>query len=221
MKIAEGLYAYFWQNLYENNCNTYLIVTDKIALIDPGHLHHLPGLFDQMERDGVRSEKIDLVIATHSHPDHLEGLEAFVDRPVKIAMGLEEERYLRSGGKHLYEMMGLPLPNLRIDFFLKEGEFFLGRERFLVYQTPGHSPGSLTLYWPARKALFTGDLVFYGGVGRIDFPGGNGKELMRSIDRMSELDIEWLLPGHGEAVGGREWVLYNFQSIRQNFYPLL
>ncbi|MCX8117656.1 MAG: MBL fold metallo-hydrolase [Desulfobacterota bacterium] len=221
MKIAEGLYAYIWQSLYENNCNTYLIETDKIALIDPGHLHRLPNLFDQMERDGVSPERIDLVIATHSHPDHLEGLEAFVERPVKIAMGLEEEGYLQGSGKHLYEMMGHPLPSLRIDFFLKEGEFFLGRERFFVYHTPGHSPGSLTLYWPAQKALFTGDLVFSGGVGRTDFPGGNGKELMRSIERMARLEIEWLLPGHGEVVQGKEWVLYNFQSIRQNFYPFL
>lgn len=221
MKITKGLFAYFWQTLYENNCNTYVIEAEKVVLIDPGHRRHLSNLFDQMEEDGVGLERIDLVIATHSHPDHLEGLEAFVDRPVKIAMGLEEGRYLLEGGKRLYEMMGSPPPNLRIDFFLKEGEFFLGRERFFIYQTPGHSPGSLTLYWPERKALFTGDLVFYGGIGRTDFPGGNAKELMKSIERMSGLDVELLLPGHGEAVSGKEWVRYNFQAIRQNFFPFL
>jgi glyoxylase-like metal-dependent hydrolase (beta-lactamase superfamily II) len=170
MKLGKDLYAYLWQNQYENNCNTYVIAGDKTILVDPGHSRHVGRVFEQMEEDGLSSDQINLVIITHAHPDHFEGLEAFSGRPVKIAMSREEERYLTKSGKYLFEMMGQAVPEFRVDFFLKEGELGMGEKVFQIYQTPGHSPGSLTIYWPDRKVLFTGDLIFYGGVGRTDFP---------------------------------------------------
>jgi glyoxylase-like metal-dependent hydrolase (beta-lactamase superfamily II) len=174
-----------------------------------------------MEGDEISMEEINLVILTHSHPDHVEGLGAFLNKPVKIAMNQEEERYLMESGKLLFEMMGQPLPEFRVDFYLKEGELHLAKKLFQIYQTPGHSPGSLTIYWEERKVLFTGDLIFYGGIGRTDFLEGNSKLIMESIERMSQLDTEILLPGHGELVMGREMVLQNFEYIRQNFYAYL
>ena len=221
MKLEKNLYAYLWKDPYENNCNTYVIHGEKTVLIDPGHTRHLKKVFYQMEEDGLSSEKIDLVIVTHSHPDHMEGVEVFLDKPVRIAMGREEERYLLESGKVLFEMMRMPLPNLRIDFYLKEGELRLGSQTFHIYQSPGHSPGSLTIYWPDRKVLFTGDVVFYGGIGRTDFLEGNSSLLMQSIEKLSRLDTELLLPGHGDVVMGRELVLQNYEFIRQNFYPYL
>jgi len=221
MKIGEDLYAYLWQNPYENNCNTYLIRRELTVLIDPGHSRHVPNLVQQMGEDGIPSGGIDLVILTHSHPDHFEGLDVFMNRPVKIAMNQEEERYLRESGKVLFEMMGQSMPEFRIDFYLKEGELHLGKELFRIYETPGHSPGSISIYWPGRKVLFTGDLVFYGGIGRTDFLEGNSKLIKESIERMSRLDTELLLPGHGEPVMGRDMVLQNFEYIRQNFYGYL
>jgi glyoxylase-like metal-dependent hydrolase (beta-lactamase superfamily II) len=221
MKLEKDLYAYLWQNQYENNCNTYLIHREKTVLIDPGHSRHVERLFRQMEEDGISSEKIDVILVTHSHPDHFEGLEAFLDKPVKIAMSREEERYLLESGKLLFEMMGGPLPKFRIDFYLKEGELHLGKEILNIYSTPGHSPGSLSIYWPERKILFTGDVIFFGGIGRTDFLEGNSKRLMESIERLSRLETEILLPGHGEMVIGRETVLQNFEFIRQNFYAYL
>ncbi len=221
MKLEKDLYAYLWQNPYENNCNTYVIKGEKTVLIDPGHSRHVERLFHQMEEDGIDPKKVDVVIITHSHPDHFEGLEAFLDKPVKIAMNREEERYLLESGKLLFEMMRQPLPKFRIDFYLKEGELHLGEKTFHIYQTPGHSPGSLSIYWPERKVLFTGDLIFYGGVGRTDFLEGNSKLLMESIERLADLDTEILLPGHGDIVMGREMVLQNYEFIRQNFYACL
>ncbi len=113
--------------------------------------------------------------------------------------------------------MGRPLPRYRIDFFLREGELQVGREVFKIYQTPGHSPGSLSIYWEARKALFTGDVIFYGGIGRTDFAEGDPKLLLQSIETLWPLDTELLLPGHGEIVMGWNRVVQNFESIRQNF----
>ncbi len=71
MKIEKDLYAYLWQNPYENNCNTYLIHGEITVLIDPGHSRHVPHLFHQMEGDGISPEEINLVILTHCHPIHL------------------------------------------------------------------------------------------------------------------------------------------------------
>jgi len=221
MELQKDLYSYLWENAYENNCNSYVINEDMTVLIDPGHSRHLEKLFHHMEKDGISPDAIDLIITTHSHPDHLEGLETFVDKPVKIAMSQEEERYLLERGKPLFEMMRQPLPKFRIDFYLEEGKLYLGKNLFDIYQTPGHSPGSLSVYWPERKVLFTGDVIFYGGIGRTDFPGGDPKVLMDSIERLSHLETEILLPGHGEIVVGRDAVLQNFEFIRRNFYAYL
>ncbi len=221
MELETSLYAYLWQSAYENNCNTYLIRGEVTVLIDPGHSRHVPSLFHQMKEDGISPDEVHLIIITHSHPDHFEGLEAFQDKSVKIAMSREEQRYLKENGKLLFEMMGQPIPSFRIDFYLKEGELRLGKDTFHVFQTPGHTPGSLSIYWPDRKVLLAGDLIFYGGIGRTDFPEGNPGLMRESLERMSRLDIGLLLPGHGEVVRGKEFVLQNFGFIRQNFYAYL
>ncbi len=87
-----------------------------------------------------------------------------------------------------------------------------------VIHTPGHSPGSVSLYWHEKKALFTGDVVFKQGVGRTDLPGGNGEILKESIKRLSHLDVEEMLPGHGEIVSGGELVKTNFQEIERLWF---
>ncbi|MGQ9508158.1 MAG: MBL fold metallo-hydrolase [Thermodesulfobacteriota bacterium] len=221
MKLSDDLYAYIWENPYENNCNTYILGGEITVLIDPGHSQYLSRLFHQIEEEGISIDCLSLIILTHSHPDHFEGIEFFLDKPVKIAMSQEEEQYLNQIGRFLFEMMGKSLPPYRIDFFLKEGALRLKGKELQILRTPGHSPGSLSIYWPERKALFTGDLLFYGGVGRTDFPKGNSKLLVKSIERLSQLEVELLLPGHGEMVIGREMVLENFEFIRQNYYPYL
>ena len=86
-----------------------------------------------------------------------------------------------------------------------------------IIHTPGHSPGSVTLYWSREKALFTGDLVFKDGVGRTDLPGGDGTQLKESIKGLKNLDVEWLLSGHGEVIAGAENVKKNFETV-ESFY---
>ncbi len=221
MQLQEGLYAYLWQNPNENNCNTYVIRRGLTILIDPGHTRHLKDLFPQMENDGILPEEVKLILITHSHPDHFEGVEVFRDKPVRIAMAKDEERYLRNSGRLLFEAMNQSLPEFRVDFYLKEGTLHLGKDVFEIFMTPGHSPGSLCLYWPERKVLFTGDVIFDGGIGRTDFLDGDPEALKRSIERMSRLETETLLPGHGAILQGKYLILQNFDWIRQNFYPYL
>ena len=103
-------------------------------------------------------------------------------------------------------------------FSSKKATFPLDGIEMDIFHTPGHSPGSITLYWPSQKALFTGDLVFKEGLGRTDLPGGDGSKLKKSIKRLTDLDVEWLLPGHGEIISGAEKVRKNFAEIEQFYF---
>ena len=104
------------------------------------------------------------------------------------------------------------------DVLLTEGGLTVGDLELQVIHTPGHSPGSVVLYWPQERALFSGDLIFRGGVGRTDLPGGNGSALKQSIKRLTQLEIEWILPGHGDIVLGAAEVKANFNHIEQVFF---
>jgi hydroxyacylglutathione hydrolase len=221
MKLTDGLYAYPWTNPSANNANSYLIRSGQVVLVDPGHVAHLNLLFQSMRIDGIHEDTIQGVIATHVHPDHVEGLLAFGNRPVWTAMGMKDETFMRESGGEMYRMMGTSAPNLRVDVLLKEGELTLSGEVFQVLETPGHSPGSVCIYWPSRKALFAGDVIFEMGVGRTDFPGGDGKALIQSIERLARLDAELILPGHGNPIVGRKRIERNYEIIRDTYFAYL
>ena len=221
MKLDSDLYAYPWVSMQENNCNSYLIGGDVPVLIDPGHQHLVKNLINQMEKDKNRFEDIRLIFATHVHPDHFEATQTFARAGVLLALHPEEEKFMKEAGGEFYRGFGMEMPEIKVDFFLKEGELKLGTKTLQVLHTPGHSPGSISLYWPQKKALFTGDVVFAMGVGRTDFPGGDGNLLRDSIERLARLDVEWLLSGHGEVLKGKKNIQRNFSYIRTNFFEYL
>ena len=86
---------------------------------------------------------------------------------------------------------------------------------------PGHSPGHVALYWPSKKALFAGDVVFSQNVGRTDFPGGDSRLLKESIRSLSKLDAEYMLAGHLGIVSGAKNVARNFQFVVDRVFPCL
>ncbi len=217
MKLDSDLYAYPWKSMQENNCNSYLIGGDMPLLIDPGHQHLVKNLINGMEKDGNRLEDIRLIIATHVHPDHFEAIQTFARAGVLTALHPEEEKFMQETGREFYGAFGMDMPEIKIDFYLQEGELKLGPKTLQIFFTPGHSPGSISLYWPEKKALFTGDVVFAMGVGRTDFPGGDGNLLRDSIERLARLDAEWLLSGHGEIIRGKKNIQRNFSNIGSNF----
>ncbi len=221
MKITQDLYFYPWESYTQNNCNSIVITGPVKTLVDPGHQAFFASLAKQMESDGIDFKKLDLVINTHSHPDHLEASATLAGYGARIALHPAGEEFLKKLGPAFSQALGQKMQDYHIDLHLVEGELKLGDKKFEIYHTPGHSPGSICLYWPDRKVLISGDLIFAQGVGRTDFPGGSGAKLKESIERMAKLDIEVLLPGHGPAVTGADNIERNFQFIRMTYFPML
>jgi hydroxyacylglutathione hydrolase len=218
MKVFNNLHAFIWQSMTSNNCNTYLIDGPTRVLIDPGHKN----LFAHVERGlkqlGLTVGDIDLVICTHAHPDHIEAVQLFKDIPTLFTLHGDEWQWAATIGKQMSAAFGIDMDALQPDFFLREGNLSLDGLTLEIIHTPGHSPGSATLYWPSQKALFTGDLIFKEGVGRTDLPGGNGSVLKESIKRLAQLDVAWMLPGHGDIISGTEAVRENFDQVEQFYF---
>ena len=226
MRLVNNLYAYVWQG-NDNNCNSYLIAntlkSNRHLLIDPGHIttpfYGEPGLAElvrEMETDGIDARQIGLIILTHSHPDHCEAARLIRDQNgAMVALNKAEEGiYKKLRGE--------------VDVYLEEGDLVLGEENQLtlsILHSPGHSPGHITIYWPEQKVLIAGDVIFYQSTGRVDLPGGNAKALKQSIQRVSELDIEYLLCGHPYGhpgiIKGKEAVRQNFDFVKRNVFPYL
>jgi hydroxyacylglutathione hydrolase len=232
VKLADNLHCYVWQGR-GNNCNAILLPAvlrgeRSHVLVDPGHVRNELGepCFDSLtqaiERDGFKVEATGLVIATHSHPDHIEAAELVVEKSGALfTLSREEDEFYRTTGKMLFKAFGSKPPQVEPFFYLKEGALSLGAKNnkieIKILFTPGHSPGSISLYLEKDKILITGDVVFAGSVGRTDFPGGSPSLLRKSIDKLSQLDVEYLVPGHSTETGS---VIAGKDKVRRNFYTV-
>jgi len=217
MRIIDDLYVYPWTSYQENNCNTILIDGKMPLLIDPGHRHLFNNVVEGMARDGKTIDHLKCILCTHSHPDHIEAIDLF-DKEILKGISREEHEYLNNGGKELFLATGCRIPQTPFKLFLQEGIAKLGDKSLQIIPTPGHSPGSICLYWEEKKVLFSGDTVFYMGVGRTDFQGGDIDVLANSVERLSRLNVEYLIPGHGEIIKGEKEISKNFKVILEEFF---
>jgi len=232
LRLAENFYCYIWQGM-GNNCNASLwchVLRGKRphVLVDPGHIHDevgeacLDSLTEAMNKDGLNIKDVGLIIVTHSHPDHFEAASAIAEKNnALVTLSKEEDDFYHGIGNRLYEVFGAKLPHTNPFFHLKEGDLSLGtsnKVNIQVLLTPGHSPGSISLYWKEEKVLISGDVVFWNSVGRTDLPGGSPSQLRSSIDKLSQLDVEYLVPGHstepGKIIAGKQKVTQNFQMVK-------
>lgn len=219
MQLADDLYVFPWTQPSINNCNSYFIGGGVPTLIDPGHSQLYGHVETAMAGDQL-PEPV-MVVLTHCHPDHMEAALQLQKKGAKVAMHPAEVAYMEGEGRQLAAALGMSFPELTVDVFLSDGELSLGEHALQVLHTPGHSPGHICLYWPANRALIAGDLVFAQGVGRVDFPGGDGQALKDSIQRVAKLDAQWVLPGHGPIIKGAENVQRNYQLIEQYYFGML
>jgi len=215
MQIIDNIYGFMWKSMSANNCNTYLIDGPTRILIDPGHRNLFGHVQQGLMKLDLTLEDIGLIICTHAHPDHIEAVQRFKKTSVLTTLHHKEWHFLKTMAPHVRASMGFNSDALEPDFFLKEGDISINKVELKVLHTPGHSPGSISLYLPAIKLLFTGDLVFKGGIGRTDLPGGSGSLLKESLKKLKEFEIEWLLPGHGAIISGAEAVRTNFIHLQQ------
>jgi hydroxyacylglutathione hydrolase len=232
VKLAEYFYCYVWQGR-GNNCNAILWPSvlrgeRPHVLVDPGHVRNELGepcfesLAQAMEKDGFKMEDIGLVIGTHSHPDHIEATELVAGKNGALfTLSREEDEFCRTTGKMFFQAFGGKPPQVNPFFYLETGDLSLGAKdnkvALKVLLTPGHSPGSISLYLEKDKILISGDVVFADSVGRTDFPGGSPSLLRKSIDELSQLDVEYLVPGHSTETGS---IIAGKDNVRRNFYTV-
>ena len=138
MKIDGNLHFFPWNNPSANNCNTYFIDGKKKILVDPGHYHLFGHVRDQLSQLSLTPEDMDMVIITHGHPDHMEGIRVFENMETLIALHGTEMTFIRSVAPHYGEALGVS--DFEPDILLTEGELVVGDLAFQVIHTPGHSP---------------------------------------------------------------------------------
>jgi len=177
--------------------------------------------FEEMKKDGLNPKDIKYCVNTHCHPDHFEGSLDFAAKNIPLGMHEEEIAFYNKLGPQFFQMFGMTFPKLEFSLVMKEGVWNVAGTDLEIYHTPGHSPGSICIYWKEKKTLVCGDVVFEQSVGRVDFPGGDGNKLIESIKRISKLEIEHLLPGHMNIISGEKAVKKNFEMIENYYFSMM
>lgn len=165
------------------------------------------------------NKTIDMLVLTHAHFDHvMDAAQIAKEHRCPVVMHATTEVLLAD--RSLFKRLGL---NIEVEpvaatSYLKEGvgQVLLGRS-FDIYEVPGHCPGSVCLYDSKSKVLYGGDVLFAGGVGRWDLPGGDREVLLSGIQqKLLTLPHQTrVLPGHGpETTIGIEALTNRYLNIR-------
>jgi hydroxyacylglutathione hydrolase len=210
----------FWIPGREYDSNVYVVVGKIPTVIDTGTGFYTRMVLEEIQKI-VPLNQIQQILLTHEHYDHVGGVQDIVqasDGTAKIFAHKDVVPKLKEGKSTFAEMLGGVMPKIKVDVPLAGGEqLTCGDQSFEVLVTPGHSIGGLCFYSKKRQVLFSGDTIFAdGGFGRYDFPGGDFKTLLNSIEQLTALEVKNLYPGHGSIVEqhGGEHVLKSLRSIR-------
>src|SRR5260221_10526693 len=153
--------------------------------------------------------KVKAIVITHAHIDHIGGaakLKAATGAPVHMNQS-DQELY-----DHLdvqASWLGMKTPEKTdVDTPARDGDSLqLGDAAFHILHTPGHTQGSISIWIPAENKLIAGDTLFRDSIGRTDLPGGDGRQILRSIhEKLLALpETAVVIPGHGpNTTIGRE-----------------
>jgi hydroxyacylglutathione hydrolase len=173
-------------------------------VIDPGD--NIDEILAILETHALR---VKTIVITHAHIDHIGGaakLKAATGAPV----------LMNANDQELYDQLDVqaswlgmePPTRTAIDDAARDGDVLtLGPAEFRILHTPGHTQGSISLWIPAENKLVAGDTLFRDSIGRTDLPGGNPRQILRSIEnKLLKLPEETVVvPGHGANTSiGRE-----------------
>lgn len=177
--------------------NSYLIYDGKQAIaVDVG------GKPDPM-LDYLAEHKLTLaaIFLTHRHFDHIYGVAELAEATGAVVYASSGDDIIGNTESVKGGIWGFP-PVQAFDFQpMTAGERDIAGMSCQVLETPGHTPGGLSFYFPSQATVFTGDALFYRSVGRADFPGGDQDVLLRSIkEKLFKLpDNVTAYAGHGPA----------------------
>jgi hydroxyacylglutathione hydrolase len=181
-------------------CNCSIIgdeTTHEAMVIDPGD--NIDEVLALIRKHNLQVKQI---VITHAHIDHVGGA-------MKLRSSTGAPILLNQNDYALLNMLdvqatwiGVPTPGkVEIDRSISTGETVTaGQHTAQILHTPGHTEGSICLYFQAEKKLIAGDTLFAGSIGRTDLPGGSTQKIMRSLhDTVMALPDETVvIPGHGE-----------------------
>lgn len=179
--------------------NCYLVIDgNKALIIDPGD--DAEYIIQILADEDTTPTKI---IATHGHYDHLLAVyELKLAYNVPFLMHKDDGFLLKRMGSSASYFSGIPAdPSPKIGKYLKDGDkLTINHQSLTIMKTPGHTPGSISLYSRKAKCVFVGDLIFAGaGFGRTDFSYSNHFSLLKSIRKLLSLPEETkVFSGHGE-----------------------
>ncbi len=220
MKLTDNLYFYPEKGMLD--CNTYVIRDDTSIIIDPGSSQSLPALVEDLLKDGINPEDIDIITNTHLHGDHCWANEAFKKLSgAQIAIHHIQKEFYDITVIEAAKFFGFQAMEFKEDSHLDDNKLNTGNLEFELINSPGHTPDSICFYCKKEGILICGDVIFNQNTGRVDLPGGNADELKQSIEKLSQLEIEYLLPGHMNIVTGAEKVRRNFEFIKESVFQWL
>lgn len=177
--------------------NCYVVSNSDMdcIIIDPG---------DEADRiiGVIEDKKLNVlaILNTHGHYDHI-GAVAGLKNHFKVPFYIHsaDRKLVKSANLYIKLFNGknaIVIPEMDDFFDNKESTMYFGRIQIHIVETPGHTNGSICLL--INNHLFTGDTLFKGSVGRVDFPGGSAKKLRNSLNILSKLPgTTTIHPGHG------------------------
>lgn len=187
--------------------NCYLVINAGQALaIDPGGPPE-----PVIHKAQAQRARIGAILNTHLHFDHLYGNQALHQATGASILVPEKDVPLLSSGLGSGNYMGMPKVEDFAYATLQPGErSFIGLD-CRVLETPGHSPGGLSFYFPELRAVFAGDVLFAGSIGRTDFFGGDLETLLAAVRaQLFTLPPETVVyPGHGPSTTISEEARHN------------
>ena len=178
--------------------------TREALVVDPGD--EIGRILQVLKRHGLTVKGI---VITHAHIDHIGGAQ-------KLKKATGAPVYMNPNDAALQKMMevqagwlGVETPDaVEIDSpAMDGGKLVVGATEFHVLHTPGHTQGSISLWIPSEGKLVAGDTLFRDSIGRTDLPGGDSRQILRSIhEKLLPLPEETVVfPGHGDSTTiGRE-----------------